>query len=133
MAAILIVEDEIFVLEFAKLIIEDMGHQAITASDVNEALVALRTAQPIDALFTDIRLKSAVLGGYELAQQARTLRPALRVLYASGNSMTDKTKTMFVKGAHFVPKPYSAERLNSALEVLLATPEELAGSSTPCL
>ncbi|NOT39962.1 MAG: response regulator [Alphaproteobacteria bacterium] len=132
MAAILLVEDEIVVLEFAKLIIEDMGHQAIAASDVDEALVALRTAQPIDALFTDIRLKSAVLGGYELAQQARTLRPPLRVLYASGNSTTDKTKTLFVKGAHFVPKPYSAEQLKSALEVLFATPEELA-ESTPSL
>ena len=129
MAAILIVEDEIFILDVAKLIIEDLGHHAITASDVDGALVALRTPQPIDALFTDIRLKSAVLGGYELAQQARTLRPPVRVLFASGNSTTDKTSAQFVKGAHFLPKPYSAGQLASALEALFAAPQNLAGST----
>lgn len=127
MATILLVEDEIFVLEVAKLIIADMNHQAITASDVDEALVALRTSQPIDALFTDIRLKSSVLGGYELAQQARILRPQVRVLYTSGNSTTDKTRALYVKGAHFVAKPYSEPQLKSALEALFAAPEELAG------
>ncbi len=61
MAVILIVEDEVFIHEVAKLTLEDLGHTTFSASDVDEALLVLRSTQHIDALFTDIRLKSAVL------------------------------------------------------------------------
>lgn len=125
MATILIVEDEIFIREVAQLIIEGLGHNTLLASDTDEALLILRYPQPIDALFTDIRLKTAVLGGYEIAQQARKLRPQLRVLYASGNSTTDKTRALFVNGAHFVQKPYSEQQLECAINDLLAAPDAL--------
>ena len=126
MAIILIVEDEPFIQEVAKLTLEDLGHTTFCASDVDEALFVLCAAQHIDALFTDIRLKSAVFGGYELAHQATKLRPHLRVLYASGNSTTDRTKALFVVGAGFVEKPYSPGQLQAAMEILLASPDELA-------
>ena len=129
MAVILVAEDEPFILEVAQFVIEDMGHQSILARDVAEALTCLRASQPIDALFTDIRLKTEILGGYELAQHARRLRPRLAVLYASGNSSTDKTKALFVEGAHFVQKPYSEQQLKNALEDLFAVPAELTRST----
>ncbi len=126
MAVILIVEDDVFIHEVAKLTLEDLGHTTFSSSDVDEALLVLRSAQHIDALFTDIRLKSAVFGGYELAHQAMKLRPQLRVLYASGNSTTDRTKALFVVGARFVDKPYSPGQLQDAIEALLAAPDEFA-------
>ena len=125
-AVILIVEDEVFIRDLAELMVEEFGHTSLSASDMDEALVLLRSPQRIDALFTDIRLKTAVLGGYELAQLAIKLRPQLRVLYASGNSTTDKTKALFVRGARFLQKPYSPEGLKGAIEDLLAAPDDLA-------
>ena len=79
MAVILIVEDDVFIREVAEMMIEDWGYQTLSASDVDEALAILRSPQPIDALFTDIYLKAAVLGGCDLALQAIALRPGLRV------------------------------------------------------
>ena len=70
MAVILIVEDDVFIREIAEMMIQDWGHHTLSASDVDEALSLLRSAQHIDALFTDIYLKTAVLGGCELAHQA---------------------------------------------------------------
>jgi CheY-like chemotaxis protein len=67
MAVILIVEDDVFIREIADMIIQDWGHQTLSASDVDEALAVLRSPQQIDALFTDIYLKTAVLGGCDLA------------------------------------------------------------------
>jgi len=119
MAVILIVEDDVFVRQIAELMIEDWGHDALSATDMYEALSVLRSPRHIDALFTDIHLKTAVLGGYELAHQAIKLWPQLRVLYTTGNFITNKMKALFVEGAHFLPKPYTQHQLQSAVEGLL--------------
>src|ERR1022692_3057336 len=105
MAVILIVEDDVFICGMAEIMIEDGGHQALSASDVDEAISILRSPRHIDVLFTDIRLKRAALGGCELARQAIELRPKLRVLYTTGNSITDEIKALFVEGAHVLGKP----------------------------
>jgi len=120
MAVILIVEDDVFIREIAEMMIHDWGHQTLSASDVDEALVLLRSKQPIDALFTDIYLKLAVHGGCDLADQAIALRPKLRVLYTTGNSLTDKMKALLIEGTHFLRKPYTEDQLQDSIENMLA-------------
>jgi DNA-binding NtrC family response regulator len=120
MAVILIVEDDVFICGMAEIMIEDGGHQTLPAGDVDEAVSHLRSPERIDALFTDIYLKTAVLGGCELAHQAIELRPKLRVLYTTGNSITDEIKALFVEGAHVLGKPYEPHRLQDSIEALLA-------------
>ena len=104
MAVILIVEDDMLIRYDAEIMIEEWNHRTLLASDVDEALSLLRSPQHIDALFTDVYLKKAVLGGYELAHEAIKLRPKLRVLYTTGNSISEKMKALFVEGSHFLPK-----------------------------
>jgi CheY-like chemotaxis protein len=120
MAAILIVEDDVFILELTALLIQEWGHQTFSASDADEALLLLRSPQHIDLLFTDINLKTAVLGGCELAHQAIELRPQLRVLYTTGNFVTDKMKAQFVEGTHCLRKPYTPQQLQNSFEDILA-------------
>ncbi len=120
MAVILIVEDEAMLRLFAETMIQDWGHQTHSAGDVDGALLLLRSPQPITALFTDIRLKAGALDGITLAHEAIKLRPELRVLYTTGNSITDKLKALFVEGAHFLPKPYVEQQLHDSMKGLLA-------------
>ena len=120
MAVILVVEDDALIRMCAELMIQDGGHTTLTASDVDEALAFLQSSQHIDALMTDIRLKTAIDGGYELARQGLRLRPKLRVLYATGNFITDKIKAVCVNGAHFIQKPYTEEQLRRSVDELLA-------------
>jgi CheY-like chemotaxis protein len=120
MAVILIVDDDVFIRDGAESMIQDWDHRTLLASDVDEALSLLRAPQHIDALFTDIYLKKAVLGGCELAHQAIKLRPTLRVLYTTGNSITDKLKALFVEGSHFLRKPYTQDQLQNSVKDLLA-------------
>ena len=120
MAVILIVEDDVFIRETAELVIGDSGHQILSASDVEEALFILRSPQHIDALFTDIYLKKAVLGGFDLAREAIKIRPELRVLYTTGNCLTDAMKALFVEGTHFLRKPYADYQLQASIEGMLA-------------
>jgi CheY-like chemotaxis protein len=120
MAVILVVEDDVFIRQVAEMMIHDWGHDILSASDAEEALVFLRSAQHIDALFTDIYLKHSVLGGCELAHQAIELRPKLRVLYTTGNFVTDKMKALFVEGTECLRKPYTQHQLEDCVAALLA-------------
>jgi CheY-like chemotaxis protein len=120
MAVILIVEDDALIRMVAEMMIQDWGHDTLSASDQNEALTILRSPQPVDALFTDIYLKTAVLGGCDLARQAIALRPGLRVLYTTGNSLTDKMRDLFVTGTHFLGKPYTQQQLQDSVDGMLS-------------
>lgn len=121
MAVILIVEDDVFIREMAGMMIEGRGHKTLNAFDAGGALTFLRSPQHIDALFTDIYLQDSVHGGCDLARQAVALRPDLRVLYTTGNRMSDETmKSLFVKGAHFLRKPYLQQQLEDSVEGVLA-------------
>jgi CheY-like chemotaxis protein len=120
MAVILIVEDDSFIRETAEMMIQDLGHQTLSASDVDEALLLLRAPQHIDALFTDIYLRPLLHGGCDLAQQAIALRPDLRVLYTTGSAIDDKVKAIIAGGVHFLPKPYTQDQLQDSIKELLA-------------
>jgi CheY-like chemotaxis protein len=119
-AVILIVEDDVLIREVAELLVDDLGHSTLSSGDMVEALQLLRSSRHIDALFTDIRLKSATLGGCELARQAIELRPQLRVLYTTGSALTEKMAALFVEGAYFLEKPYSEQQLQRSVEEMLA-------------
>lgn len=117
---ILIVEDEMIVRLVAEMTIRGQGYKTLSAGDVDEALEFLRSPQHISALFTDIYLKTAPLGGCALAHQAIALRPDLRVLYTTGNAATDQMRSLFVDRSHFLPKPYSDDQLRDSIQELLA-------------
>jgi CheY-like chemotaxis protein len=120
MAIILVVEDDVFIREIAEMMIQEWGHDTLAVSDIDEALSFLRSDQHIDALFTDIYLKNSVLGGCELALQAIELRPKLRMLYTTGNVVTDKMRALFVEGTQFLSKPYTQHQLQASFTALLA-------------
>lgn len=73
----------------------------------------------IDMLFTDIRLDSAILAGFDVARQGVALRPQMRVLYVSGLEMTDETNALFVAGGRFLRKPYSEAELKNSIDAAL--------------
>jgi len=120
MAAILVVEDDVFIREYAEAMIHGWGHEILSACDVPEALVLLRSSAHIDALFTDIYLKDEVHGGCDLARQAILLRPELRVLYTTANRVTETLRALFATGTHFLPKPYTEDQLGLSVHNMLA-------------
>lgn len=120
LAVFLVVEDEVFTRELAGMCIEDWGHEVLFAGSVVEALGILGSGRKIDALFTDIYLKTDVYGGCDVAAGARALWPDLRVLYTTGNAETDLLKARFVPGAHFLTKPYTPHQLRTSVDTMLA-------------
>lgn len=121
MAVILIVEDDTSIRELVELILQDDGYETLSASDVEEATQLLCSRQPIDVLFTDIRLKSALLGGCEVAKLAAAFRPGMPVLYTTEKLTGDGLKAQFPKDTHFLPKPYTDSELLSSVEASLGS------------
>ena len=70
-------------------------------------------------LFTDIRLNTSILAGFEVARQGIVLRPNLRVLYVSGAEMTNETNALFVEGGTFLRKPYGEAQLKVSIDAAL--------------
>lgn len=78
---ILFVDDERALRDFVAHVLTTSGFRVLTASDGAEAL-SIIAAQPVDMLFTDIVMPSR--NGVELAEQAKRLRPQIRVLFVTG-------------------------------------------------
>jgi CheY-like chemotaxis protein len=119
MARVLLVEDEIPVLILAESVVQGLGHSTYSAGSVTQATALFDDPGEIELLFTDIRLPESELGGFELAERARAKNPDLKVLYTTGDTVTDGMKVMFVEGAEMLLKPYTAPELSAAIERLL--------------
>ncbi|QOG17254.1 PAS domain S-box protein [Bradyrhizobium sp. SEMIA] len=115
---ILIAEDDPFVRSSAIRRVEALGYSVVAAVNGKEALQRLRADPGIDMLFTDIVMPGG-MSGWELAEQARRIRPGLPVLFTSGYAL----ETLVEQGrAHaqaiLLTKPYRkaelAQRLREA-------------------
>jgi len=117
---ILIVEDDSLIRELAVVAVEDWGYRVLEAGTVAEALLFLRSSQPIALLFTDINLHGVPLGGCDLAREAIGLRPKLNVVYTTGNFISTEMSARFVADSRVLRKPYSLGQLKDCFSTLLA-------------
>jgi CheY-like chemotaxis protein len=78
---ILLVDDESELREVVAVLAEP-GHRVLTASDGYEALRVL-VERTIGLLITDVKMPG--ISGFELARQAKLMRPHLHVVYISGS------------------------------------------------
>jgi len=116
MAVVLIVEDEAQVLVLAESYLQEHGHTTRSA-DTTDGALAIVENEHVDLLFTDIGLHGDIHAGLELARQARERRPDLKVLYTTGQTVTDGMKALFVRGAKLLEKPYTVDQLSTTLVV----------------
>lgn len=103
--AILLVEDDEMVRTYASGQLAALGYQVMEAPDGNHALDIVRSGVAIDLLFTDVVMPG--MGGRQLVDQARLLRPGLKVLYTSGyteNAIVHHGR--LDQGVYLLSKPY---------------------------
>ena len=81
-SAILVVDDDPDVRDLSALFLRELGYTVIEAPNGNAALAALYRHPEIVLLFTDIVMPD--VDGVLLAERARSMRPDIRVVYATG-------------------------------------------------
>jgi DNA-binding NtrC family response regulator len=120
MAVVLIVEDEEQVRVLAEAIIQDLGHETLTAGTAEQAMAIMQERPDVDLLFTDIGLQQDLQAGLRLAKGIASQKPGLPVLYTTGQGVTDGMRAMFADPFGFLPKPYTPDDLTTALGNMLA-------------
>ena len=113
---VLLVDDDEHVRGSTSDAIEMLGYRVIAEASVTEALERLKSEPAIDILFTDIVLARGT-SGVELAREARSLRPELRILLASGHAR-ESLGADGGEGFAFLAKPYRLQELGAALKAL---------------
>ena len=117
MAQILIVEAEPTVLVLTESYLRKQGHHTVSAATKEQVVAVLDVAEGIDLLFTNIEFKDDLQAGFEVAKLAHERFPKIKVLYATGQTVTDGMKAMMVEGSAVLEKPYTVDQLEAALVV----------------
>jgi CheY-like chemotaxis protein len=117
---ILLAEDEKGVRELAREYLQTSGYTVLMAEDGRSAIeLASMHAGPIHLLMTDVVMPG--IGGPEVAQRIKALRPEIKVLYMSG--YTDQAimhQGVLQDGAVLLQKPFTLATLASKLREMLA-------------
>jgi signal transduction histidine kinase len=117
---VLLVEDDAKLLELATAALREIGYRVIPAAHANEALAVLSEGSNIDLLLTDVVMPD--INGRKLADEARTMRPGLKVLY-----MTGFTRNAIVHngtldiGVFLLAKPFTLVELSQKVREALNT------------
>ena len=120
---IFLVEDEPALRGVAAKVLRNYGYAVITATSGAEALKAWPDhAEKVDLLLTDMVMPDGV-SGRELAQQLRTVKPDLKVLFSSGYSTELVGRDALLQdGKNFLPKPYNPDKLARTVRKCLDNP-----------
>jgi DNA-binding NtrC family response regulator len=116
---ILIVDDEQDILELVSEALSELGGKVVTALNGDIAATILESGVRIDLLFTDIVMPGS-LNGLALADRAKRLHPAIKVLYGTGHSglrVSDETAPVH---GEILRKPYRLSDLARRVKALTA-------------
>jgi CheY-like chemotaxis protein len=117
---ILVCEDDDDVRAYSVEVLRELGYRVLEAHDGPSALRLLeRQEGRVDLLFTDVVLPSGMMGNV-LADQARALRPDLKVLFTTGyarNAIVHHGR--LDPGVELITKPFSYADLAARIRDLL--------------
>jgi PAS domain S-box-containing protein len=115
---VLVVEDEEGLREVTTKLLQAQGHTVLVAANADEALRQVEGNTSIDVLLTDVVMPGA--SGPELTRRLVERRPALKVIYMSGDTADALARHGLLNpGISFLHKPFTSETLGRKIcEVL---------------
>jgi len=121
---VLLVEDEPWVRQLVRDVLELNGYTVLAASSGQEALEISRgDPRPIDVLLTDVVMPG--MSGRALAETIRASRPKVRTIFISG--YTDDAvlrRGVSTRDATYLQKPFTPVELTRKLQEVLATADQ---------
>lgn len=109
---ILLVDDEVSIREPVRSALLGCGYKVLVASSYDDALrIYQQHHGEIDLLITDISLPGN--NGYELAAQISSVRPNIKVIFASGKAGRELCKFYYMPDTdpRLLKKPFKMEEL----------------------
>jgi CheY-like chemotaxis protein len=119
-ATILLVDDEVSVRESVGSALVGCGYTVFDAATYDDALrIFQQHRAEIDLLITDIALPGN--NGYELAAQVITVRPNIKVIFASGRAGRELCKFYYMPETdpRLLKKPFKTDELLQRVHLAL--------------
>jgi PAS domain S-box-containing protein len=116
---VLVVEDEPVVRGVILEMLAERGYRTLRAVDGSSGLKILRDNERIDLLVTDVGLPG--MNGRQLADQAREIRPGLKVLFITGYAESVAISDRFLQpGMEMITKPFDLEHLSRRVRKMIS-------------
>src|SRR6201999_2340097 len=116
---VLVVEDEPVVRGVILEMLGEQGYQTCEAVDGPSGLQILRSERRIDLLVTDVGLPG--MNGRQLADQAREMRPGLKVLFITGYAESVAMADGFLQpGMEMITKPFDLGNLSRRVRAMVS-------------
>ena len=117
---VLLVEDEELTRAMLVEFLHEVGFSVISVCSADEACAVLDAGRTFDLLITDV-VTPGNLNGFDLADRAKTARPALKVLYMSGYHWAASQAYRGPIHGELLSKPFRPSDLVRAAERALQT------------
>ncbi|WP_159348075.1 PAS domain-containing protein [Roseomonas harenae] len=115
---VLVVEDDATVRLLVVEVLEELGYRYLEAADARDAIPIIQSAQRIDLMISDVGLPG--MNGRQLAEMARSVRPALRVLFVTGYAENARMRSGFLApGMDMMTKPFALDALGTKIRAML--------------
>ncbi len=132
MPTILVVDDELSMREFLKILLEEEGYEVFTASEAASAIELIKD-QKFDLVISDIKMPG--MGGLTLLEKIKEINSALPVIMITAFASPDNAVTAMRSGAFdYITKPFKIDEIikitKSAISVSTpATPDEITSET----
>jgi CheY-like chemotaxis protein len=116
---ILVVEDDESVRAYSTETLAELGYRVLEAAAASEALAIIANEPDLALIFTDVGL-AGPMNGRQLAEQARRLRPDVKVLFTTGyarNAIVHDGR--LDAGVQLLTKPFTYEALAAKVREVL--------------
>jgi DNA-binding NtrC family response regulator len=116
---IVVVDDDTEVLSVAEDMLRVMGYTVVSTADPRAVLRLARLPGSVHLLLTDVVMP--MMGGAQLAQGFRQLRPEAKVLFMSAYNVeaVEAYRVDLAPGEPFLTKPFTMDELQSAVKTAL--------------
>lgn len=115
---ILVVEDEPAVRLFSVEALIELGYRVLEAGDPATALELIRSRSNISLIFTDVVMPD--MNGAKLADEARKLRPDIKVLFTTGYTRNAVVHNgVLDPGVDLIGKPFTIDQLAKKVREVL--------------
>jgi CheY-like chemotaxis protein len=116
---ILLVDDEDITINSATEMLQWLGYSVLVAKGGREAIDKLQThLDSIDLIILDMVMPG--MGGRETYERLRVIRPDVKILLASGYSISGDTVRIMEEGcAGFIQKPFDITQISVKLREIL--------------
>jgi PAS domain S-box-containing protein len=120
---VLLVDDEDITIDVGQELLGALGYKVLAAHDGNNALAIYRQHQArIDMVVLDMVMPG--MGGGQTYDELKKLNPDIKVLLASGYSISGEAARILDRGCNaFIQKPFNMKQLSEKIREVLGTVE----------